>query len=60
MTSETPVEFCLHFTVLVQGGWPTVQIGNSHPVHWRLTSEPLAKRPKSRRESGQNTLILKF
>src|SRR6266403_81842 len=38
----------------------TVQIGNSHPVHWRLTSEPLAKRPKSRRESGQNTPILKF
>jgi hypothetical protein len=29
-------------------------------VHRGLTSEPLAERPKSRRESGQNKPILQF
>jgi hypothetical protein len=31
---------------------PTVPVGVFHPVHWRLTSEPLAERPKFRWESG--------
>ena len=38
----------------------TVPGGVCHPVHRRLTSEPLAERPKSRRESGQNMPILRF
>src|SRR6266566_9006739 len=38
----------------------TVPGGVCHSVHWRLTSEPLAKWPKSRQENGQNMLILRF
>jgi hypothetical protein len=37
-----------------------VQTGLSRLVYWRLTSKPLAERLKSRRESGQNMLILIF
>ena len=38
----------------------TVQCMIYQHVHQRLTSEPLAERLKSRRESGVNTPILKF
>jgi hypothetical protein len=39
---------------------PTVQGSSLHPAYRRLIGEPLAGRPKSRRESGQNTPILQF
>jgi hypothetical protein len=38
----------------------TVPGGFCHPVHRRLTSEPLAERPKTRWESGQNMPTLVF
>jgi hypothetical protein len=37
-----------------------VQTGLFHLAYRRLTSKPLAERLKSRRESGQNMLILIF
>ena len=51
-----------HCTWSVKEGFrvATLLCGNFHPPHRRLTSERLAERPKSRRESGQNTPILKF
>jgi|SRR6266852_7431893 len=58
--SHTGANLAVRFEKVLKDFGITVQGGNPHPVHRCLTSEPLAGRPKSRRESGPNMPILQF